>query len=159
MARSKYPLASLEELRKRKVDEGATALADARAERERAETTREALETAKRAVVDEAARVVEAEMAKLNANGMTAEGLRARYLFEEGARVKASLIDADIEHAKEHVAEARALEATRQTDLLARQADRRVVELDAERFRANVSAKVDAAEQEEAEEAWRPRNG
>ncbi len=159
MSRSKYPLASLEELRKRKVDEGATALADARAERERAEATHAELEAAKREVVDEAARIVQSEMAKLNANGMTADDLRSRYFFEEGARVKASVIEADIEQAKEQVAEAREIEAARQTELTARRADRRVVELDADRYRANVAAKVEAAEQEEAEEAWRPRSG
>ncbi len=157
MSRSKYPLASLEELRRRKVDESAASLASARAERENAEVEQQRLEAAKRSVEDDAAKVSRAEYDRLVGKGVTAEDLARRYTFEEGARLKANEITTEIDRAKEQVSRTKDLEVEVQSELLSRRAESRVVEKDLEKFRAGVAAKADAADEEEAEEAWRPQ--
>lgn len=159
MARTKYPLKPLEQLREQKSDAAKEALAAAVSAREAQE--RAVLSAAERARSHEAAR--DAQVAA--EQGRLAEGvLRASDMaMLEAYRLRA---DAEVEalHARtreeEEALEARARAQTEaQSALAARKAELSVVEKDHAKWDLEQRKRREAAEEEAAQEAFVPKKG
>jgi hypothetical protein len=157
MRRKSYPLDPLVRVREGKVDTAMTELSAAVRAREDAESARLAVE-AERARQGELARGVrEAEARALGGGELSAADLqrqgawdaRMQWEAEERARVLAAAVDAE---ARAHGGEQKA-----RGEVGKREADARVVTQHKERWVAEAERKAEAAAEEGAVEAWRPR--
>lgn len=157
MARPKYPLSTLEQVRQKKVDASAEALAEARVSREAAESMRDEKVNEKKALEMRAQAIGERERERFSQAGMTVDELARRFDFEEGVRVGTNALTEQIQIADEQVNEARSVEHETRRELHDRIADRNVIDKDKERFLAAAQKRADAKEEEQVEEAWRPK--
>ncbi len=157
MTARKYPLDPLVNLRERKVDEQARALAGAVAERHAAEKKRHEAEEA-RATADDAARKArEAERAALEAGALHAGDLQRAQAWELGVSQERKRLSDRVTTAEQGQKNAEEKEALAKIELASREADAEIVEKDKSRFALREQKRELAKEEEAAVEAWRPR--
>jgi len=157
MARPKYPHSTLEQVRQKKVDASALAHAEARTQREGAEAARDGKVREKDALVAHAKTISDREQSAFEQGGLTVDQLARRFDFEEGVRIETDALETQIASADEVVREASNVELVARLDLQSRIADRRVIEKDKERFLSDAQKREEKKEEEQIEEAWRPK--
>ena len=157
MPRPKYPLEPLLEDRKRKVDDQAAELADAIRQREAAEAAKARAEQAKWDA-EAAGAAVRAQEAEALARGeLRAVDLARAQAWEVAERTRLEGLERAKATAVAKADGARADEGDARATLAQKKADRDVVVKDKGRFDARLAHRVQAAEEEAAEEAWRPK--
>ncbi|MBX3226138.1 MAG: hypothetical protein KIT84_28805 [Labilithrix sp.] len=159
MASPKYPLKPLLEHRERAARDRTAELGGAVRARETAELAKERAEATKREAesADAAVRAEEADL--LDQGELRAVDLARGQAWEIGAQARLADLTRTVDVAGRRAVEARTAEDGARTELAGALADRDVVAKDEARFRARHEKKVLAAEEEQAEEAFRPTRG
>lgn len=153
----KYPLEPLLEHRERKVDDATAELGSKVAAREAAEAARVRAERARREAEERAAAVRAEEAAKLAGGELRAVDLARKEAWEAAVRSEMSELTRTVDHAGAQAAAACTDEANARRALAREKADHDVVAKDKGRFDDARRRAVEAAEEENAEEAWRRR--
>jgi len=157
MPRPKYPLEPVLEDRKRKVDDQAAELAGAIREREAAEVKKARAEALQREAEAEQERVRAREAEALLRGELRVADLARAEAWEVSAKAEITTLEKSAHAASEHANAAHEEEALARATLAQKKADQDVVEKDKGRFVARAAQRVQAAEEEAAEEAWRPK--
>jgi len=157
MAKAKYPLERLVELRDKRVDEAASSLAGAVRARETAEQAKARAEAEKRAAEEAAQKLRDAEKAALEQGTLSVADLQRGHAWELRVETEEQALAKHVDAATHRTDEARAGEATAQHELGQKKADATVVTEDRSRFLERERKAALAKEEEEAAEAWRPK--
>ena len=157
MAKSKYPLESLRQVRQNGVDDATARLASAVRERERAEAKTAAAALAGHAHEQATTEKKASEQRALEDGSLTAADLARRDAWEFQVRADAAKLEGEIACARASEEKAKQGEALAQKDLGAKKAEADVVDKDRARFTEKQTKLALATEEEAAEEAWRPR--
>jgi len=157
MRRPRYALSPLLALREKKVQEAARALAARVADRVRAENDR--LDAAAKRETHEAAaaRVREGEARALAQGELRAVDLARADAWEVRVAAERAAIVAEVERAAAREAKAVDDECGARRDTIGKQADADVVRRDRVRWSDRLHRRADAAQEEAASEAWRPK--
>lgn len=154
MRRPKYPLTSLVDLRARQVDEATRALAESTRAREDAERARQVQERVAAEHAASTERVKEAERAALARGELRVSNLLAQQAWSMRAQAEQAELDARTARAKVAEATRRREEAVARDATARRKADADVVQKDRARFEQGLAKRVEAAEEEDALDAW-----
>jgi len=159
MAARKYPLDPLAKLREQHVDEATRELAEAVRAREAAEQ-RTRLAERERATAEERARLVrEAERAKLEGGELKVADLQRADAWSVAVDEEQKQLAERVARASAVESDARTGEAQQRATVATRKADAQVVEKDRAKWTEKVHKDAQAREEEEAQEAWRPKQG
>ncbi len=159
MAARKYPLDPLAKLREQHVDEATRELAEAVRAREAAEQ-RTRLAERDKATAEERARLVrEAERAKLEGGELKVADLQRADAWGVAVEEEQKQLAERVARASAVESEARTGEAQQRATVATRKADAQVVEKDRAKWTEKVHKDAQAREEEEAQEAWRPKQG
>jgi hypothetical protein len=151
----KYPLQPLLEHRERAVDDRTAELGGAVRAREEADRARSAAAASQLAAEDEAAATRAAERAMLAEGVLRAGDLARGQAWEIGAQARIADLARVTASAEARAGEAQRGEDAARGELAHAMADRDVVAKDETRFQQKVAKKLAAAEEEQAEEAYR----
>jgi hypothetical protein len=155
----KYPLESLENLRQEKVDGATRALASAVRGKAQAQARRAQVEEERRRTEHEAQATRERERNALERGELSAADLMRAGAWEVRAKAEAEEQARRVVRAEEADAAAEvALEGAR-SNLAQRKSDADVIAKDRAKWRDRVKKGEEKAEEEVAEEAWRPKRG
>jgi len=157
MAKAKYPLEKLLELREKRVDEAVSSLAGAVRVRETAEQAKARAEAEKRAAEEAAERLRKAETAALEEGTLSVADLQRGHAWELRVETEQQALARHVEAATQKTDEARAAESAAQQELGQKKGDAKVVTEDRSRFVERERRTALAKEEEEAAEAWRPK--
>lgn len=157
MAKAKYPLEKLLELREKRVDEAASSLAGAVRTRETAEQAQARAEAEKRAAHEAADQLRRTETRALEQGTLSAADLQRAHAWEIRVETDQRALARQVEAAEERTGQAREGEVAAQQDLGQKKGDAKVVTEDRARFAERERRVALAKEEEEAAEAWRPR--
>ena len=159
MAARKYPLDPLAKLREQHVDEATRELAEAVRAREAAEQ-RTRLAERERATAEERARLVrEAERAKLEGGELKVADLQRADAWSVAVDEEQKQLAERVARASAVESDARTGEAQQRATVATRKADAQVVEKDRAKWTEKAQKDAQAREEEEAQEAWRPKQG
>jgi len=159
MAARKYPLDPLAKLREQHVDEATRELAEAVRAREAAEQ-RTRLAERERATAEERARFVrEAERAKLEGGELKVADLQRADAWSVAVDEEQKQLAERVARASSVESDARTGEAQQRATVATRKADAQVVEKDRAKWTEKAQKDAQAREEEEAQEAWRPKQG
>ena len=159
MAARKYPLDPLAKLREQHVDEATRELAEAVRAREAAEQ-RTRLAEREKATAEERARLVrEAERAKLEGGELKVADLQRADAWSVAVDEEQKQLAERVARASAVESDARTGEAQQRATVATRKADAQVVEKDRAKWTEKVHKDAQAREEEEAQEAWRPKQG
>lgn len=157
MAKPKYPLDPLLDLREKRKDEAGVALAGAVKERTRAEQASAQAAGARQSAEQTAASVRSEEAKVLEEGALTAADLQRAGAWEQRVETERRALLKKEEEALAAADEARAREAGARGELAARDADVEVVAKDKARHEERARRAAEAKAEEEASEAWRKR--
>lgn len=155
MPSPKYPLQPLLEHRERAAHDRTAELGGAVGERQRAEAALARAVSTQRAAEEAVATVREAEGELLVQGALTAGDLARGQAWEIGAQATLHELETVAARADEKAAEAKAGESEARQALAKAMADRDVVRKDEARFGQRLAKKLAAAEEEQADEAYR----
>jgi YscO-like protein len=158
MAARKYPLDPLAKLREQHVDEASRELAAAARARETAEQRTRLAEREKDAAEESARAVREAERAKLEGGELTVADLQRADAWGVAVAEETKRLEERVARAITAESEARTGEAQHRTTVATRKADAGVVEKDRAKWTEQARKDALGREEEEAEEAWRPKH-
>jgi hypothetical protein len=153
----KYPLEPLLGHRERKVDDATVELGAAIAQREAAEAARLRAERARREAEERAAAIRADEAARLAKGELRAVDLARKEAWEVAVAAQMSDLTRDVAKAEREAASAHEGEASARAELARTKADRDVVAKDKGRFVDAQRRAAEAADEENAGEAWRGR--
>jgi hypothetical protein len=155
MPTPKYPLKPVLEHRERAVDDRTAELGGAVGVREAADASKERASAARKSAESEAEAVRDAERSLLKEGTLSVADLARGHAWEIGAQSRIASL-ANVENvAVEKQSGARSAEAAARDSLAQAMADRDVVAKDEARFVERAKKKQLAAEEEQAEEAYR----
>jgi hypothetical protein len=157
MRRPRYPLEPLADLRARKVEGAVQGLANAVAERERAEQQRLAREQARAAQEASTARIAQEERDSLERGGLHAADLARAHAFQLRSEAEHAALTSAVDEAREAEAGAVKGEGQARVQVAERRADADVVDKDRARWTDAERKRADAKEEEAMAEAFRPR--
>ena len=157
MRPKKYPLDPLVQLRLDKVEAKARDLAVSIEAREQAERTRIAAEAERERLAEEARETRTAEQRALGRGELSVADLQRQGAWETRMQWDDQTRAAEIAAAVEHEAAARDGEGRARGRVSAAEAEAKVVTEHRGRWVADGERRADAAAEEEAAEAWRPR--
>lgn len=157
MPKPKYPLKPLLEHRERKVDDATAELGQAVRVREAADRDRALAESAKRDAEERARTVRAGESDLLGRGELRVADLARAEAWSIGMATEMAGHDRSVATSVDRQSGAQRAESGARTALATTMAERDVVAKDEARFAARTSARVLAAEEEAAEEAYRPR--
>ena len=152
-----YPLDPLLAHRERKVDEATAELGDAVKQRELAEAERLRAERAKETAEARASAIRDEERSRLQGGELRAVDLARAQAWEVAVSAEMQTLGRAVETAAADVDAKRTDEAEARGALAQKKAEHGVVEKDKERFTLAKRRAAEAAEEENAEEAWRDR--
>ncbi len=157
MPRPKYPLQPVLEDRQRKVDDQAAELGQSIRRREAAEAAKAKAEAVKREA-EQAAAAVRADEAEALARGeLRAIDLMRAEAWEVAEKARIDSLSRAADAAAAKAASAQREEVDARVTLAQKKAEHDVVVKDKGRFAERLAKKAQAAEEEAAEEAWRPK--
>ncbi|MCL2778631.1 MAG: hypothetical protein FWD73_11555 [Polyangiaceae bacterium] len=154
MAKSKYTLEPLLQHRGRKVDDAKTELGSAVRNRESAAAAKARAEQIRVEAEARATATRAAEAERLGRGELRAVDLVRAHGWEHAVQAEKVTLEHAVDEAEEHLDQARNKETHARVGLAQKMADRDVVVKDKDRFMSRVRRKVEAAEEEAAEEAW-----
>jgi hypothetical protein len=157
MRRPTYPLQSLAALREREVEGAVQGLAQAVAQRERAEGERRETEQRRAAQEARAASVLEAERGSLERGELRAADLARAHAWQLRSETERAALTSEVDRARAALADAVKGEGAARVQVAERRADAGVVEKDRARWSAEGRRREDAKEEEAMAEAFRPR--
>jgi hypothetical protein len=157
--RPKYPLKALLEHRDRKVDDATAGLGEAVRTREATDEKRARLERAQKESTEAAEATRAAEQRRLAEGELRVADLARTEAWEVAVRRTAEDLARAVDRAAGEVETAKGSEAEARAALARTKADRDVVEKDRTRFTDGLRRAADAADEEEAAEAWRGNRG
>ncbi|MFO0742610.1 MAG: hypothetical protein U0270_42445 [Labilithrix sp.] len=155
MPSSKYPLQPLLEHRERAVDDRTAELGGAVRARENAERAKAQAAASQRAAQAEAAAVRAHEQDRLAQGELSVADLARGQAWEIGAQARIAALGRATATADDKARAATSAESAARGQLAQAMADRDVVTKDEARFKERLVKKQVAAEEEQAEEAWR----
>lgn len=154
---AKYPLEKLLELREKRVEDAASALASAVRARETAEQAKVRAEAERRAAEEAAQKLRAAEAQALSEGTLSVADLQRGHAWEVRVETETQALAAHVEAATQRTEEARGGEMAAQHELGQTKGDAKVVTEDRSRFVERQHKTALAKEEEEAAEAWRPK--
>lgn len=157
MPKTKYPLEALRDVREARVDEATSALAKAVRAREDAATELARTEAARieqRRIADEKRA---SERSALESGALKVADLAREDAWEHGVKAEADALAKRAAQAKSREETARDEERSAREALAAKKAEVDVVEKDKARFVGRQNERELAHEEQEANEAWRPK--
>jgi hypothetical protein len=157
MAKPKYPLDPLLDLREKRKDEAGAALAGAVAARTQAEEAATRAAGARQSAEQTAAVTRSREAKALEDGALTAADLQRAGAWEQRVESERLALMKKEEEARAAEAAAREQEAGARGELAARDADVEVVAKDRARHLERLRREAEAKAEEEASEAWRKR--
>jgi len=157
MTSRKYPLDPLARVRRDRRDLSGKELAQAITAREAAERGRAAAEAERARVAEETRRTKEAERAALDRGQLSAGDLQRESAWAARARWDDEARAAAVDRTKEHESAARSSEERAKQRAAVADGEVKVVEKHRERWVKDADRAAEAAAEEGAAEAWRPR--
>jgi YscO-like protein len=158
MAARKYPLDPLAKLREQHVDAATRELAAAVRARETAEQRTRLAEREKATAEEKARAVRQAERAKLDGGELTAADLQRADAWGVAVAEENKRLEERVARAAATESAARTGEAEQRATVATRKADAEVVEKDRAKWTEQARKEALGREEEEAEEAWRPKH-